>query len=157
MSRVLILGATGSLGRHVLRQAVGAGHEVTVFVRTRSKLPPEESGRVSVHTGDLSTLVPLGLIREQEALINCAGHVADGDAFVGLVDRLVTGVDSLPVEEQPVCWFMAGAALLDIGASRATRRRTTRRECDVLASRDQLRAIVPLGARLAAALSGADG
>ena len=118
MSRVLILGATGSLGRHVLRQAVGAGHEVTVFVRTRSKLPPEESGRVSVHTGDLSTLVPLGLIREQEALINCAGHVADGDAFVGLVDRLVTGVDSLPVEEQPVCWFMAGAALLDIGASR---------------------------------------
>ena len=54
----------------------------------------------------------------QDALIGCAGHVADGDAFVGLVDRLVTGVDSLPAEEQPVCWFMAGAALLDIGTSR---------------------------------------
>ena len=41
MSRLLILGATGSLGRHVLRQAVAAGHDVTVFVRTPSKLPPD--------------------------------------------------------------------------------------------------------------------
>ncbi len=117
MSRLLVLGATGSLGRHVLRQALAAGHEVTVFVRTPSKLPPEASGRVSVHTGDLSALVPLELIRGQEALINCAGHVADGDAFVGLIDRLVTGVDSLPLAEQPVCWFLAGAALLDIDSS----------------------------------------
>jgi hypothetical protein len=27
MSRLLILGATGSLGRHVFRQALGAGHD----------------------------------------------------------------------------------------------------------------------------------
>src|SRR6185436_7963082 len=38
-----------------------------------------------------------------------------------------------------------------------TRRRTAKRESDVLAPRDQLRAIVPLRARLATALSGADG
>ena len=38
MARVIILGATGALGRHVLRQAVAAGHDVTVFVRTPSKL-----------------------------------------------------------------------------------------------------------------------
>ena len=44
MSRLLILGATGSLGRHVLRQALAAGHDVTVFVRTPSKLPPEAPG-----------------------------------------------------------------------------------------------------------------
>ena len=117
MSRIIILGATGALGRHVLRQAVAAGHDVTVFVRTPSKLLPDVRDRVSVHAGDLSTHVPLDLIRAQHGLISCAGHVAEGDAFVGLVDRLVAGVDSLPVEEQPVCWFMAGAALLDIGAS----------------------------------------
>lgn len=115
--RLIILGATGSLGRHVLRQSLAAGHEVTVFVRTPSKLPPETRERVTVHTGDLNALVPLDLIREHEALINCAGHVADGDAFVGLIDRLVTSLESLPAEEQPVCWFLAGAALLDIGAS----------------------------------------
>jgi uncharacterized protein len=118
MSRVIILGAAGTLGRYVLRQALTAGHDVTVFVRTSSKLPPDIRERVAVHTGDLSTLVPLDLIRSQEALINCAGHVVDGDAFVRLVDRLVTGLESLSVEEQPVCWLMAGAALLDIDASR---------------------------------------
>ena len=117
MSRLLILGATGSLGRHVLRQALAAGHEVTVFVRTPSRLPAEARGRVSVHTGDLSAHVPLELIRGQDALINCAGHVADRETFVDLVDRLVTGVDSLPMAEQPVCWFLAGAALLDIDSS----------------------------------------
>jgi uncharacterized protein YbjT (DUF2867 family) len=41
MSRILILGATGSLGRQVTRQAVEAKHEVATLVRTPSKLPPE--------------------------------------------------------------------------------------------------------------------
>ena len=117
MARVIILGATGSLGRHVLSRALAAGHEVTVFVRTPSKLLPEARGRVSVHTGDLSALAPRDLIRGQEALVNCAGHVAGGEAFVGLVDRLVTSVDSLPMPEQPVCWFLAGAALLDLDSA----------------------------------------
>jgi len=58
MSRLLIMGATGSLGRHVLRQALAAGHDVTVSVRTPSKLPPEIREQVSVHTGDLSAVVP---------------------------------------------------------------------------------------------------
>ena len=117
MSRVLVLGATGSLGRHVLRQALAAGHDVTVLVRTPSKLPPEASGRLSVHTGDLGSHVPLDLITGQDALINCAGHVDDGETFVALVDRLITALDSLPVPEQPVCWFMAGAALLELDPS----------------------------------------
>ena len=101
----------------MLRQAVAAGHDVTVFVRTPSKLLPDVGDRVSVHAGDLSTQVPLDLVRGQDALINCAGHVADGETFVGLVDRLVTSVDSLPDAEQPVCWLLAGAALLDIDSS----------------------------------------
>ena len=117
MSRVIILGATGSLGRHVLRQALAAGHQVTAFVRTPSKLPPEAQARVSVRTGDLAVSAPLDLIRGQDALINCAGHVADGEGFVNLVDRLVTAMESLPAAAQPVCWFLAGAALLDLDAS----------------------------------------
>ena len=117
MSRLLILGATGSLGRHVLHHALAAGHAVTVSVRTPSKLPPEVRERVSVHSGDLSATVPRDLVKGQDALINCAGHVADGETFVGLVDRLVTCVDFLPTSEQPVCWLLAGAALLDIDSS----------------------------------------
>jgi putative NADH-flavin reductase len=117
MSRVVLLGATGSLGRHVLRQALAAGYEVTVLVRTPAKLVPEDRSRISLHTGDLSAPVPLDLVRGRDALINGAGHVAEADTFVALVDRLVTSVDSLTVEEQPVCWFLAGAAILDLDAS----------------------------------------
>lgn len=117
MARLLILGATGSLGRHVLRQAVAAGHDVTVFVRTPSKLPAAMRTRVATRTGDLGAGLAADLVKAQDALINCAGHVGDGATFVGLVDRLVTSIDSLPIVEQPVSWFLAGAALLDIGSS----------------------------------------
>ncbi len=117
MSRLLILGATGSLGRHVLREALATGHEVAVFVRTPSKLPSEVRERVSVHTGDLSGVIPLDVVRGHDALINCAGHVVDGETFVSLVDRLVTGLELLSLAEQPVCWFLGGAALLDTNSS----------------------------------------
>jgi uncharacterized protein len=117
MARLIILGATGSLGRHVLLQALTAGHAVTVSVRSPSRLPPDLREKVSVDARDLGAGVPLELVRGQDALINCAGHVADGAAFVGLVDRLVTCVELLPLAEQPICWFLAGAALLEIDPS----------------------------------------
>jgi hypothetical protein len=74
-------------------------------------------GRPSVHIGDLREPVDPNIIGGHDALINCAGHVADGKGFVDLVDRLVSGVESLSAAEQPLCWFLAGAALLDIDAS----------------------------------------
>ena len=120
MSRLFILGATGSLGRHVLRQALAAGHAVTVLVRTTVKVPAEIAGRITIHKGDLAVMEPsdLGhLIGGHDGLINCAGNVADGDRFVKLIDRVVASVESLPAADRPVCWFLAGAALLAIDAS----------------------------------------
>ena len=40
---------------------------------------------------------------------------ATGNSFVALVDHLVTSVETLPASARPRCWFLAGAALLDIG------------------------------------------
>jgi putative NADH-flavin reductase len=117
MAHLIILGATGNLGRHVLGQALAAGHDVAVVVRNPSRLPPDVRGRLSIHIGDLKELVPPDIIRGHDALINCAGYVADGQGFVDLVHRVVTSAESLQAAEQPVCWFLAGAALLDIDAS----------------------------------------
>src|ERR1043166_1981000 len=100
MSRLLILGATGSLGRHVLAQALEAGHEVAVLVRTPSTLPSEIRERISVHAGDLNDGAPFDLIKSRDPLINCAAHVKDGQGFVGLIDRLVTALELLPAKEQ---------------------------------------------------------
>lgn len=117
--RLIILGATGALGRHVLHQALTAGHQVTALVRTSSKLPVEAASKVSIHTGDLNVLAPADLARiisGHDALINCAGYVTAGSSFVDLVDRIVASVESLPAP-RPVCWFLAGAALMDIDPS----------------------------------------
>ncbi len=117
MSRLIIFGATGSLGRHVLRLALAAEHEVTVFVRNPSRLSLKAQGNVSVHQGDLSTIALddlAQLISGHDALINCAGLVTEGQTFVDLMDHLVTAIESLPTAMRPVCWFLAGAALLDI-------------------------------------------
>lgn len=119
MARLLILGATGSLGRHVLDQALAAGHQVTVLVRTPGKLHPAVRTRIAVHAGDLNALGPAeiaGLVGGHDALINCAGHVREGRDFVELVDRVVSGAELLP-PPRPVCWFLAGAALLDVDAT----------------------------------------
>jgi putative NADH-flavin reductase len=119
MARLIIFGATGSLGRHVLRQALAAGHQVTVLVRAPARLPLEAAPHVSIHAGDLNTLAPAdlaGLVSGHDALINCAGHVTEGEGFVNLIDRVVTSVELLR-PPRPACWFLAGAALLDIDAS----------------------------------------
>ena len=50
-------------------------------------------------------------------MLNCAGHVTDGQGFVDLVGRIVDGVEQLQALERPACWFLAGAAVLDIGDS----------------------------------------
>lgn len=117
MSRIIIFGATGSLGSHALRQALANGHQVTAFVRTPSKLHSETCPGLAVHTGDLRTIRSSELsmlIAGHDALINCAGHVADGQGFVELFDRLVASIELLPRDQQPASWFLAGAALLDI-------------------------------------------
>jgi hypothetical protein len=112
---------------------------------------------VSVLTGDLRSPVPRDLIKGHEALINCAGHVADGDPFVGLIDGLVTSADSLPLGEQPVCWLLAGAALLDLDPSARRGVELPRVNLHLLAPSGQLRAADPLASGLAIALPRTDG
>ena len=50
--KITIFGATGALGSECLTQAVDAGHEVTVLVRSASKLPDDARKRIEVIEGD---------------------------------------------------------------------------------------------------------
>ena len=92
MSKILILGATGSLGRHVAQQAVSANHEVSTLVRTPSKLPAELREQVAVHQADIATVPAADLtaiLRNHDAVISTAGLVTQGQIFVDLIDRIV--------------------------------------------------------------------
>jgi len=120
MSRVVILGATGSLGRHVVQQAIAAKHDVAVIVRTPARLPAEVLDSVSVHQCDLSAVSTSDLaamLTGRDAVINTAGLVTEGQVFVDLVERLVTSLEEVSTRDRPACWFLAGAALLDIDGS----------------------------------------
>jgi putative NADH-flavin reductase len=120
MSRVVILGATGSLGRHVVQQAIAAKHDVSVVVRTPAKLPAEVRDKVSVQQCDLSATSTndlAAMLSGHDAILSTAGLVTEGDLFVNLVDRIVTSLEAIPSSDRPACWFMAGAGLLDIDGS----------------------------------------
>jgi len=117
MSKILILGATGSLGRHVTQQAVLANHEVSTLVRTPSKLPAEIREKVAVHQADIAKApasVLATILRNHDVVITTAGLVTEEQIFVDLIDHILTSLESIPDKDRPVCWFMAGAALLDI-------------------------------------------
>ena len=62
MEKVFVVGATGGLGRHVLRGLLNRGGvEVVAFVRTPSKLEDMLNPRLQLVQGDFSSLVPAHL------------------------------------------------------------------------------------------------
>ena len=136
--RLIILGATGSLGAHVLRHALDAGHDVSVLVRDPSRLPAEARQRVVVHTCDLSLALPPDKVRGHDALINCAGNVADGERFVSLVDGVIASVEALPAGDRPICWFLAGGRIARYRFFGSPRHRAAQGEIDLLAAWRQL-------------------
>ena len=113
--------------------------------------------QVAVHTGDLNVDLPSDVVSGHDVLINCAGHVAEGERFVSLVDRVVTTVESLPTGERPVCWFLAGAALLDIDASGRRGVELPKVKSTYWPHRVNFERLDALGNRLAPAVPGTNG
>lgn len=117
MPSLAILGATGNLGRHVAAQALAAGWELAVAVRTRGRLPPDVAAQAQVVDLELSTATTEQLANfaaGYDAFVFCAGVVTEGEAFVRMVDKVVSALESLQPGKRPVCWFLAGAALLPL-------------------------------------------
>jgi putative NADH-flavin reductase len=70
--KVLVLGATGGTGSHVLRVALSAGHEVTVLVRDASTLDVTDGVRVL--TGDATSAEDVrAAVASQDAVLNAIG------------------------------------------------------------------------------------
>jgi putative NADH-flavin reductase len=49
--KIALFGATGHTGKFILREALAAGHNLSVLVRNPSKLPPGKYG-LTIHLGD---------------------------------------------------------------------------------------------------------
>jgi nucleoside-diphosphate-sugar epimerase len=72
--RILLTGATGYLGRHILRRLLDEAHEVTLLVRQASRLPPDAPNSVEVLSADLADPVPQKLLtgRSFDVLVHAA-------------------------------------------------------------------------------------
>jgi putative NADH-flavin reductase len=71
--RVLVFGATGSVGRHVVEQGLARGHEVTAFVRDPSGLDVAHEG-LTVFRGDVLDVSSVErAVRGQEAVLCSIG------------------------------------------------------------------------------------
>ena len=71
--RIVVFGASGRTGEQVVRQALEAGHQVTAFVRTPSKLKIEH-GSLTIFEGDVMNAEKVEqAIVGQEAVISTIG------------------------------------------------------------------------------------
>jgi putative NADH-flavin reductase len=86
--RILVLGAGGRTGAHVVEQALGHGHDVTAFVRDASRLDVAHA-RLTVAVGEVTDLAAVrDAVDRQDAVIAAlesegggSGHVhSDGTA-----------------------------------------------------------------------------
>jgi putative NADH-flavin reductase len=85
--KLLTLGATGGLGRQLVSQALDAGHDVTAYARTPSKIAARP--RLTVISGDLQNTGALAAaMRGHDAVISAIGR---GQSFSsqGLIKKSV--------------------------------------------------------------------
>ena len=117
--KLLIIGATGNVGAALLRMAMSDGLDVTVLVRDREKLLSQlEGGHLpappSIQVGDVMDEACVSrACAGQDAVINAAGHVADGERFVQLIDAVTRGVEA-GLGRNGRFWCFGGAAALDV-------------------------------------------
>lgn len=95
MLNVLVLGATGMTGRHVVKQLLHKGHVVHVVVRTPSKLQPEvlDNPNLTFSEGtilDMSDADVQSLVRDKTHIVSCLGHNMDFNGIWGAPRDLCT-------------------------------------------------------------------
>lgn len=91
-----IFGATGGTGRHLLDQALAAGHHVTALVRTPAALPVTHE-RLRVLQGDVRDRDQAAAIAGQDAVVSALGpHERGPVVAVHGCDREHPGRDGGP-------------------------------------------------------------
>ncbi|HDJ8514738.1 TPA: NAD(P)H-binding protein [Escherichia coli] len=95
--KILVAGATGSIGIHVVNTAIAMGHQPVALVRNRRKIKLLPRG-TDIFYGDVSIPETLtDLPKDIDAIIFTLG--SDGQGRIGA--RAI--VDNMPLTEEPEC------------------------------------------------------
>lgn len=110
---VALLGGTGMIGDHLLREALARGYAVRVLARTPAKLS-EFAGQITVVQGDaLDPTAVAALLRGSDVVISALGPVkADGDA-ARYINTTATGNVLRAMQDEGISLYMvvSGAAV----------------------------------------------
>ena len=132
--RVLLLGATGSLGSRIVPALLAHGHKVVVFVRNQSKLQelidPRIISKCTVVIGDATdiTAIESAIVDHQcDALVNSAGQAAIFPWQPPQMQEIINAVATAAVGASkkmgyPIrAWFLGGLAVLDVAGKPGTK------------------------------------
>ena len=79
--KIAVFGATGQTGKHLVEQALAAGHEVVAFARTPSKLQANHE-RLSIVTGDAQDLASVErAVAGVDAAVSALGPTANAPDY----------------------------------------------------------------------------
>ena len=110
--KLAILGATGSIGRELVTQALAAGHEVTALVRAQPK-PREIDDRVALVLGDATSAdAAKRTVEGSDAVLSALGHAkgAPDDLLAEVSSNLIAAMQADGVSRLVV---LSSAAVVD--------------------------------------------
>ena len=92
--KVLVLGATGNIGGHILAEALARGHELTALIREASKADTLPVG-VKAVIGDINTLEANNDVFRQQDVVIAAIRPPQGQEqkLVEMTDKLLKATD----------------------------------------------------------------
>ncbi|MCA9726229.1 MAG: SDR family oxidoreductase [Candidatus Eisenbacteria bacterium] len=95
MSTILIVGATGATGRHLVRELLDRGHRVKAIVRSRARVPRDLQVRqgLTLIEGtalDFEDRELAGHVDGCDGIASCLGHTLSFKGIFGPPHRLVT-------------------------------------------------------------------
>lgn len=116
--KIVVIGAAGNLGRRLVARGLAHGHEVTAFVRNAGRFAEHWPGSLPEHVrvveGDVfDKQAVASAVMGCDALVNAAGHVADGARFVSLFENAVAAAEQHMAPSGRI-WLLAGAAVLTV-------------------------------------------
>ena len=131
--KVLLLGATGTLGSRLVPALLAHKHNVVVYVRSETKvkevLPPSIVSKVSVVTGDATNAAAIesALVDHAcDAFVNSAGLANVFPWQAPRMQEIINAVATAGVEasrklHKPMrAWFLGGMSALDVPGRKGT-------------------------------------
>ncbi|ANK82404.1 MAG: epimerase [Rhizobiales bacterium NRL2] len=90
---IIVFGATGSIGRHVVRQALAEGHRVTAFQRTAPAREPENPNLVHQLSDVLDAEAVARAVHGQDAVVVALGAGRHGNVRAAGTRNIIAAME----------------------------------------------------------------